>query len=92
MPGRNNFSGRVIEGVLNHHSIACRTLLSGVHVTAASGRRIRSRFPGVGTIWEGGVTVEATHGIYRVVFLVVPALAGTISGNDGKEVELDRVR
>jgi len=60
-------------------------------MVAVSRRSIHSRFPGVGTIWDGKVTVEASHGIHGVVFLVVPALACAISGNDGIEVELNRV-
>jgi hypothetical protein len=60
-------------------------------MAAVSRLRIHSRVPGVGTIWEGQVTVEASHGIYGVVFLVVPALACAISGNDGIEVELNRI-
>ena len=96
MPSRSDFSGRVIgrviKGVVKHCGIACRAFLSRVSIMdAVFRRRIHSSFPGVGTIWEGQVTVEATHGIYGVVFLMVPALACAISGNDGKEVELNRI-
>jgi len=81
MPSRSDFSGRVIEGVVKHCSIACCTFLSRVSIMdAVFRRRIHSRIPGVGTIREGQVTVEATHGIYGVVFLMVPALACAISG------------
>jgi hypothetical protein len=91
-PSRSDFSGRVIKGVVKHCSIACRTFHSRVSImTAVSRRRIHSRIPGVGTIWEGQVAVEASHGIHGVVFLMVPALACAISGNDGIEVELNRI-
>jgi hypothetical protein len=60
-------------------------------MAVVSRRRIHSRFPGVGTIWEAQVTVETTHGIHGVMFLMVPALACAISGNDGIEVELNRI-
>ena len=89
---RSDFSGRVIKGVVKHCSIACRTFHSRVSIMATvSRRRIHSRIPRVGTVWEGQVTVEASHGIHRVVFLMVPALACAISGNDGIEVELNRI-
>lgn len=92
MPSRSDFSGRVIKGVVKHCSIACRTFHPRVTILAVISRgRIHSRFPGVGTIWDGQVTVEASHGIHGVVFLMVPALACAISGNDGKEVELNRI-
>src|SRR6266852_7168922 len=92
MPRRRVFSGRVIKGVVKHCSIACRTFHSRVTIMAAIFTyRIYSRFPGIGTIWEGQVTVEASHGIHRVEFLMVPALACAISGNDGKEVELNQI-
>jgi hypothetical protein len=92
MRSRSDFLGRFIKGVVKHRSIACRTFHSRVTILAAVSRgRIYSRFPGVGTIWDGQVTVEASHGIHGVVFLMVPALACAISGNDGKEVELNRI-
>jgi hypothetical protein len=60
-------------------------------MAAVSSHRTHSPFPGVGTIWDGKVTVETSHGIYGVEFLMVPALACAISGNDGIEVELNRI-
>jgi hypothetical protein len=55
--------------------------------------RIHPRIPGIRTICQGDVvTVETCHGISRIVFFVVTALANAVSGEDGIEVELKRIR
>jgi hypothetical protein len=79
---------RVVIRVFKRTIIAPDAFLSGVTVLAAP-PRVHPRIPGIGTIRHATGTVETSHGIYRVVFLVVPTLTDAIPGDDGVEVKLE---